>query len=112
VRTYLSPIILPTNECCDGTAFWGTTEVLLGAGAVGAVFVGPVVRALFTVSCTVATVDASDMDFGRKGELIGKRVSLFRPCLSSATTTNRPVSHPLTRLQPRRSCSYFSVRGF
>jgi len=69
--TYLSPIILPRNEGCDGTAFWGTTGVLPGAGTVGAGFVSPAVSASLGVSFTVATVDASDIDFGRKGELIG-----------------------------------------
>lgn len=35
----------------------------------------PVVSASFGTSFTVAMVDASDMDFGRKGELIGTRDS-------------------------------------
>ena len=68
-RTYLSPIILPTNEGCDGTAFWGTASALSGAGMIGAGFASPVTSPSLDVSFTVAAVDASDMDFGRQGRV-------------------------------------------
>jgi hypothetical protein len=78
-RTYLSPIILPTNEGCDGTAFWGTAGALLGAGMMGAGLASPVANASLDMSFTVPAVDASDMDLGEgKIELIGTRVSLPR----------------------------------
>jgi hypothetical protein len=57
------------------------------------------------MSFTVATADASDMDFGRKGELIGKRVN------SSAAITHHLASYPLTGLQTRRLHSRSGIKN-
>ena len=66
VRAYLSPSMLPTNECWLGTTFWGAVLVTSDAGIVGTEFVSPAVSASLGVSFNVATVGAFDMDSGRE----------------------------------------------
>ena len=79
--------MLSTNEGCDGAAFWDTTGVLLGTGMVGTGFVSPVASASLGMSFAVATMDASDMDFGRKGELIGTE-SFYQSLFHDHQVTN------------------------
>lgn len=70
----------------------------------------PVAIASSGISFTVATVDAPDIDFGRKGELIGKRVSFFRS-LPPATARDSIKSHSRFGYSTRIRESGLSVGG-
>ena len=90
--------MLPMNEGCDGTAFWGTTGVPPAAGVGETWFASSVLSASLGMPFTVATADASDMDFGRKAGPIGKRVNSSGLCLES-----------LPQRSPTTSCLIFSL---